>query len=125
MSSSSIPSIALCLEQILDGRGEHLIQRFELDTACLLFDVSRTHTLLLDGRQLRLINMETMTIETNILPLDCGDIQEIAWSSKLNAFLLLTMDRLYQTGIKHLHPKPIHQIQVRIIKKEFYQMLLF
>ncbi len=57
--------------------------------------------------------METMNIETSILPLDCGDLQEIAWSSKLNAFLLLTTDQLYQTGTKHLHPIPIHQIQVR------------
>jgi hypothetical protein len=57
--------------------------------------------------------MATMNIETSILPLDCGDLQEIAWSSKLNAFLLLTTDQLYQTGTKRLHPTPIHQIQVK------------
>ncbi|CAF2310358.1 unnamed protein product [Rotaria sp. Silwood2] len=55
--------------------------------------------------------METMNIETNILPMNCKDIQEIAWSSKLNTFLLLTTDELYQTGCKHLHPTPIQQIQ--------------
>jgi hypothetical protein len=57
--------------------------------------------------------METMNIETSILPLDCGDLQEIAWSSKLNAFLLLTTDQLYKTSTKHLHPTPIDQIQVK------------
>lgn len=103
----------MCLERTLDGRGEYLIKRFELDTVCVLFDISRTHILLLDGRKLHLINMETMNIETSILPLDCGDLQEIAWSSKLNVFLLLTSDQLYQTGTKHLHPIPIRQIQVR------------
>jgi hypothetical protein len=97
----------------LDDHGHNLIKRFELDTACLLLDVSRTHTLLLDGRQLRLINIQTMDIETSILPFNCGDLQEIAWSSKLNAFLLLTTDQLYQTGTKQLHLTPIHQIQVR------------
>jgi len=111
LSPPPLPFTALTLEKTFDGRGKNLIKRFELDTACLLFDVSRTHTLLLDGRQLRLINMETMNIETSILPLDCGDIQEIVWSSKLNVFLLLTTDRLYKTGTKHLHPKPIPQIE--------------
>lgn len=110
-SSTSVPFTALCLERILDGHGKNLIKRYDLDTACLLLDISRTHTLLLDGRQLRLIHMETMHVETTILPLDCGDIQEIAWSSKLNAFLLLTTDQLYQTDTKHLHPTPIPQIQ--------------
>ena len=57
--------------------------------------------------------MESMNIETIVLPLDCGDIQEIVWSSKLDAFLLLTTDRLYQTDTKNLHPVPIQQIQVR------------
>jgi hypothetical protein len=57
--------------------------------------------------------METMNIETSILPLDCGDLQEIAWSSKLNVFLLLTTNQLYKTSTKNLHPTPIHQIQVR------------
>ena len=86
-----------------------------------MFDVSRTHTLLLDGRQLHLINMETMNIKTSVLPLDCGDIQEITWSARLNAFLLLTTDRLYQTGTKHLRPIPIQQIQVgTVVKREFY-----
>lgn len=53
-----------------------------------------------------------MNIETSILPLDCGDIQEIVWSSKLNAFLLLTTDRLYRTSTKQLHPTLVQQIQV-------------
>ncbi|CAF3414197.1 unnamed protein product [Rotaria socialis] len=106
-----LPSISVSLEQILDGHGKHLIKRFELDTACLLLDASRAHTLLLDGRQLRLIHMETMSMETNILPVDCRDIQEIAWSSKLGKFLLLTTDQLYQTGCKKLQPVPIHEIQ--------------
>lgn len=91
------------------------MKRFELDTAFLLFDASRTHTLLLNSRQLCLIEMETMKCKTSILPLDCGDIQEIAWSTKLNVFLLLTMDRLYRTSTKYLHPTPIDQIQVRSI----------
>ncbi|CAF0837810.1 unnamed protein product [Rotaria sordida] len=111
LSRLTVSFAALSLEQTLDGHGKHLIKRFELDTPCLLLDVSRTHTLLVDGRKLRLINMETMNIETNILPIDCKDIQEIAWSSKLNTFLLLTTDQLYQTSCKHLHPIPIHQIQ--------------
>jgi hypothetical protein len=64
--------------------------------------------------------METMNTETIVLPLDCGDLQEITWSSKLNAFLLLTTDQLYQTNTKHLHPTPIQQIQV----KEFDQVKL-
>lgn len=75
-------------------------------------DVSLTHILLLDDRQLRLINMETMDMQTCTLPLDCASIQEIAWSSKLDAFLLLTSDQLYQTGTQSLHPTPVHQIQV-------------
>jgi hypothetical protein len=54
-----------------------------------------------------------MDIETSILPFNYGDLQEIAWSAKLNAFLLLTTDQLYQTGTKQLHLTPIHQIQVR------------
>lgn len=106
-----LPLIGLSLEQTLNGHETNLIKRFQLNTTSVLFDISKTHTLLLDGRQLRLINMETMNIQTNSLPLDCGDIQEIAWSSKLNVFLLLTTDRLYQTNTKHLHPIPISQIQ--------------
>ncbi|CAF0723637.1 unnamed protein product [Rotaria sp. Silwood1] len=111
LSPLTLPFTASSLEQTLNGHGKHLIKRFELDTPCLLLDVSRTHILLVDDRKLRLINMETMNMETNILPIDYKDIQEIAWSSKLNTFLLLTTDQLYQTGCKHLHPTPIHQIQ--------------
>ena len=101
------------LEKTLNGDNKNLIKRFELNTPCLLLDVSQTHALLLDGRQLRLINMATMNVETSILPLDCGEIQEIAWSANLNAFLLLATDRLYQINTKHLYPTPVHQIQVR------------
>lgn len=108
-----MPFTGLCLEQTLDGHDKYLIKRFELDTVCVLLDMSRTHILLLNGRQLHLINIDTMNIKTNILPLDCGDLQEIVWSSKLNVFLLLTSDQLYQTSTKHLRPKPIRQIQVK------------
>ncbi|UJR25995.1 hypothetical protein I4U23_007342 [Adineta vaga] len=111
LSSLPIPFTALCLEKTLDEHDHYLIKRFKLDTPCLILDVSRTHILLLDGRQLRLIHMETMDIETCVLPLTCADVQEIAWSSKLNAFLLLTTDQLYKTSTKQLQLIPIHQIQ--------------
>ena len=103
----------LNLEHILDGHGKNLIKRFEFDSACLIFDLSSTHILLLDDSQLRLINIKTLNIEIFLLPMDNMDIQEIAWSSQLNAFLILTTDRLYQTGIDQLELKLIHQIQVR------------
>lgn len=54
-----------------------------------------------------------MKMETSILPVELRDIQEISWSSKLNTFLILTTERLYQTGCKNLHPIPIYEIQVR------------
>lgn len=57
--------------------------------------------------------MQTMKMETSILPVELRDIQEISWSSKLNTFLILTTERLYQTGCKNLHPIPIYEIQVR------------
>lgn len=107
-----MPLIALSLEQTLDGQEKNLIKRFQLNTTSVLFDISKTHTLLLDGRQLRLINMETMNSQTNSLPLDCGDIQEIVWSSKLNAFLVLTTDQLYQLNTKRFQLISIPQIQV-------------
>ncbi len=59
-----------------------------------------------------------MNIETIVLPLDCRELEEIAWSSKLNSFLLLTADQLYQTSTKHLYLTPIRQIQV----EEFCQI---
>ncbi|CAF1380663.1 unnamed protein product [Adineta ricciae] len=111
LSSLPIPFTALCLEKTLDEHDHYLIKRFKIDTSCLILDVSRTHVLLLDGRQLRLIHIETMDIETCLLPLNCADVQEIAWSATLNAFLLLTADQLYKTGTKQLQPIPIHQIQ--------------
>ncbi|CAF0969872.1 unnamed protein product [Adineta steineri] len=111
LSSLPLPFTVLCLEKTLDGHDHYLMKRFQLDTPCFLLDVSRTHILLVDGRQLRLINMETKDIETCIIPLNCGDIQDISWSSKLNAFLILTTDQLYKTGTKQLQPIPIPQIQ--------------
>jgi hypothetical protein len=123
LSPPSLPLTVLSLEQTLDGRGTSLIKRFELDTPCHLLDVSQKHILLLDGRQLHLINMETMNMETNILSLDYGNIEEIAWSSKLNVFLLLTTDQLYQTGTEHVHPTPIHQIQVRFLIKIYISVV--
>ena len=80
------------LEQILDGHGEQLIHRFEFNSACLLFDLSSTHILLLNHRQLHLININTMNVETSFVPIDHLDIQEIVWSSQLNRFLLFTTD---------------------------------
>jgi hypothetical protein len=102
------------LEQILDGHGKNLIKRFEFDLACLIYDLSSTHILLLDDRQLRLINIKTLDINTYSLRIDNMNIQEIAWSSQLNAFLILTTDRLYQTGTDQLQLKPLDQIQVRL-----------
>lgn len=107
----------LNLEQILDGQAKHLIKRFELDSACLLFDASLTHILVLDNKRLCLINMITMNIDTFVLLIDTMDIQEIVWSSQLNKFLILTTSQLYETGIDQLQLTPIHQIQVRIKRK--------
>ena len=108
----SIPLTASSLERTLDHRGDHVIERFELNNACLLLDASRSHVLLLDGKQLRLINMDTMSAQVSVLPLNCEHIEEIAWSAALDAFLLLTTDQLYQTSTKHLHATPIPSIQV-------------
>ena len=66
-----------------------------------------------------------MNIETIVLPLDCRELQEIAWSSKLNAFLLLTTDQLYQTSTKYLHPTPIRQIQVEEFCQIFKKKRIF
>jgi len=101
------------LEQILDGHGRNLIKKFEFNSACLLFDISLTHILLLNNRQLYLININTMNIETYFLSINSIDIQEIVWSTQLNMFLILTTDQLYQTNIDQLELKPIQQIQVR------------
>lgn len=109
----TLPLIGLSLEQTLDGRETNLIKRFQLNTTSILFDMSKTHTLLLDGRQIHLIHMKTMNMQSNILPLDCADIQEIVWSTKLNVFLLLTTDQLYRMNTERLRPVPIPQIQVR------------
>lgn len=114
VSPPCIPLTASSLEQTLDHRGDHLIERFELNNACLLLDASRSHVLLLDGKQLRLINMETMSTQVSVLPLNCEHIEEIAWSTQLDAFLLLTTDQLYQTSTKHLHATPIPSIQVSV-----------
>jgi len=105
------------LEQILDGHGKNLIKRFEFDSTCLLFDISLTHILLFNQRQLHLININTMNIETCFISIDQLDIQEIGWSTQLNRFLILTTDQLYQTEIEKLELKPIHQIQVKLIIK--------
>lgn len=99
------------LEQTLDGRGKNLIKRFEFDSPCLVLDVSPSHTLIVDDRQLRLIHMETMMLKTVPLPLDCLDIHDIAWSTQLDAFLLLTGEQMYRVTNENLQPTPIHQIQ--------------
>jgi hypothetical protein len=109
---STIHDTAHRLERTLDSHGEHLVKRLELDSTCFLFDMSSTHILLLDRRRLRLIHMQTMTIETEILPLDTLDIQDIAWSSQLNAFLLLSTDRLYRKRTDQSLLTAIDQIQV-------------
>lgn len=106
---------SLNLEQILDGHGKNLIKRFEFDSTCLVYDISSTHILLFLHRQLHLININTMNMETNFLPNENLDIQEIVWSVQLNAFFILTTDQLYQTNIDQLQLQPIHQIQVNII----------
>ena len=100
------------LEHILDGDGKNLIQRFEFNSACLIYDISFTHILLSNQRQLHLINLNTMNMETSFLPNEQIDIQEIVWSIQLNTFLILTTDQLYQTGCEQIELKPIHQIQV-------------
>lgn len=97
-----------------------MIQRFDLDSACLLLEVSTTHTLLLDNRQFRLIEMETMKMEILTLPIDCLDVQEIVWSSKLDVFLVLTTDQLYQVSSKNFQLTSVSQIQVKI----FYECYL-
>lgn len=112
-SKSSYAMKSFNLEHILDGHGQNLIKRFEFDSTCLLFDISPTHILLLNHRQLHLININSTNIETSILPIDHLDIQEIVWSNQLNHFLLLTTDQLYQTGVEQIQLKPILQIQVR------------
>ncbi len=112
---SSMAMKTFNLEQILDGHEENLIKRFEFNSTCLLFDISLTHILLLNQRQLHLININTMNIETYFLSIDQLDIQEIVWSTQINHFLILTTDQLYQTGIEQLELKPIHQIQVKLI----------
>jgi homoserine acetyltransferase len=114
---SSISPKTFNLEQILDGHGENLIKRFEFNSICHLFDVSLTHILLLNHRQLQLIHINTMNIETSFLPIDHFDIQEIVWSTQLNLFLILTTDQLYQTGIDQLQLKPLHQIQVKFVQQ--------
>ncbi|CAF3861301.1 unnamed protein product [Rotaria sordida] len=111
LSISNKTFSSLNLEQILDNHGKNLIKRFEFNSACLLFDVSLTHILLFNNRQLYLININTMNIDTYILLIDTINIQEIVWSSQLNKFLILTSDQLYQTGIDQLQLTPIHQIQ--------------
>lgn len=111
--TTCVRETAFHLERILDGHGAHLKQRLELDSAGLLFDLSPTHILVLDDRRLRLLNMNTMNVETQILPSDSLDIQDIAWSSQLAAFLLLSTDRVYQTRLDGLNLKVIDQIQVR------------
>jgi hypothetical protein len=112
-SNTIKPSKTFNIEQILDGHGENLIKRFEFDSTCLIFDISSTHILLLNQRQLHLININTMNIETSFISIDQLDIQEIVWSIQLNCFVILTTDQLYQTGIERLELKPIHQIQVK------------
>ena len=111
--TTCVRETAFHLERILDGHGAHLKQRLELDSAGLLFDLSPTHILVLDDRRLRLINMNTMNVETNFLPSDSFDIQDIAWSSQLAAFLLLSSDRVYQTRLDRLNLTVIDPIQVR------------
>ena len=100
---------------MLDGHGVHLKQRLECDSAsaALLFDLSPTHLLLLDDRHLRLLHMTTMHVETTLLPPGSLDIQDIAWSSHLSAFLLLGTHRVYQTRLDRLNLTVIEQIQVR------------
>jgi hypothetical protein len=105
--------LSLNLEQILDGHGKNLFKKFQFNSDCLLFDISLTHILLLNNKQLDLININTMNIETYFLSNNYFDIQEIVWSSQLNIFLILTTDQLYQTNIDQLQLKPIHQIQVK------------
>ena len=107
---TSIRETAAQLERLLDGRAEHLIGRFDLDSADLLFDLSSNHILLLDHQHLRLIHIETKTIETILLPFH---VQDIVWSTKLQAFLLLGLDRIYQTKTDRLQLNVIEQIQVR------------
>ncbi|CAF2610512.1 unnamed protein product [Rotaria sp. Silwood2] len=102
---------SLNLEQILDNHGKNLIKRFEFNSACLLFDVSLTHIILLNNKQLYLININTMNIDTYILLIDTINVQEIVWSSQLSKFLILTTDQLYQTDIDQLQLAPIYQIQ--------------
>lgn len=109
--SKTIP--LLNLEQILDGHGKSLTKKFEFNSACLLFDVSLTHILLLNDRQLYLINLNTMNIDKNILLTDNIDIQEIVWSMQLNYFLILTTDQLYQINVEQFEFTPIIQMQVR------------
>ncbi|CAF0777539.1 unnamed protein product [Adineta steineri] len=102
---------ALNIEEILDGHGKNLLKKFEFTSTCLLFDVSLTHILLLNNRELHLININTMNIETYTLPSDYMDIQDIVWSSQLNVFLILTTDQLYETDVDQIKLKAIHQIQ--------------
>jgi len=111
-SSISIKS-SLNLEQILDGHGQNLLKRFQFDSDCILYDISLTHILLLNNKQLDLININTMNIERFFLSNNYFDIQEIVWSTQLNIFLILTTDQLYQTNVDQLQLKPIHQIQVK------------
>ncbi|CAF3017482.1 unnamed protein product [Rotaria socialis] len=102
---------SLNLEQIFDGRGKNLLKRFEFDSACLLFDISLTHILLLNGKQLYFINLNTMNIDKTIVLIDTMNIQEIVWSSKLKYFLILTTDQLYKTNFDQFELISIHQIQ--------------
>jgi hypothetical protein len=111
-SSISLKFSSFNIEQILDGHGKNLIKRLEFNSPCLLFDLSSTHILLLANQQLNLININTMNINTLILPNYNLDIQEIVWSGKLNSFLILTTDQLYQTDIEQLQLKSIQQIEV-------------
>ena len=107
---TSIRETANHLERILNGNGENLVGRFDLDSADLVFDLSSNHILFVDHQNLRLIHIETKTIETILLPFN---IQDIVWSTKLNAFLLLGLDRIYQTKTDRLQLNVIDQIQVR------------
>lgn len=111
LASNLFPINSTTMEQTLDGRNQHLVQRFDLDSPCLLLDLSSKHVLLLDNQQLRLIDLETMNFETFSLPIDALEVQDIVWSSKLETFLLLTTDQLYRISAENFYLTPINQIQ--------------
>lgn len=103
---------SISLEHILDGSGRYLYEKLEFQSACLIYDLSSTHLLLYNQRQLHLIHLQTLNIQKEFLSNEFFDIQDIVWSIQLNAFLILTTNQLYQTGYERIDLKPIELIQV-------------